>query len=107
MSLGVVATEDEIVMWLQRHGCSWRIIRETDGWDVEWSYQPHIKMSPVFYENRCLPDERTAFSAAMNQSFRAIDLHLAPPQDFLDGVTAAQKARQNRMKYFQNKKRYE
>ena len=76
---------------------------EKDGWSVFWSYQPDGKQTASMAQFKSIETGDEAFLKMIEHSFRAIELHLAPPQDFMDDVTSAHVARQKRKEYFKNK----
>lgn len=91
--------------WLYRQGCNWDTSLTKDGWVVNWVYQPENRVNPMVSEWKSIETGSEAFMHVLEQSFRAVDLHLRPPQDFMDSVTVGQAVREKRKQFFKNKKK--
>ena len=91
--------------WLYRQGCNWDTSLRKDGWVVNWVYQPENRVNPMVSEWKSIETGSEAFMHVLEQSFRAVDLHLRPPQDFMDSVTVGQAVREKRKQFFKNKKK--
>lgn len=100
-------TEDTTLVaeWLYRQGCDWDTRLTKDGWIVNWRYQPEGRVNAAVAEWKSIETGSEAFLHVLEQSFRAVDLHLRPPQDFMDSFTVAQAAREKRKQYFKDKKK--
>ena len=94
-----------IAEWLYRQGCDWDTRLTKDGWIVHWRYQPEGRVNAAVAEWKSIETGSEAFLHVLEQSFRAVDLHLTPPQDFMDSFTVGQAAREKRKQYFKDKKK--
>ena len=105
MCIEIGVTEDTTLIseWLYRQGCAWSLINEKDGWTLHWSYRPSKEQAAAVAEFKSIETGDAAFLKMIEHSFRAIELHLAPPQDFMDATTKAHADRQKRKEYFKNK----
>lgn len=103
--IGVTDDTTLISEWLYRQGCDWSVLMEKDGWDVHWTFQPNGEQTASMAHFKSIDTGEEAFLKMIEHSFRAIELHLAPPQDFMDGFTKAHVNREKRKQYFKTKKK--
>ncbi len=105
VEIGSTEDMDLISEWLHRQGCDWGISMERDGWTINWKFLPEARQNPAVAFWKSIDSGDEAFYQVIDHSFRAVDLHLRPSQDFMDDTTVAQAARQKRKEYFKNKKK--
>lgn len=103
VEIGETSDTTLVSEWLYRQGCDWSLEQEKDGWEMRWSYQPEGEQTPSVACFKSLETGDEAFLKMIEHSFRAIELHLAPPQDFMDATTKAHANREKRKAYFKNK----